>query len=100
MKDMKVDDFLIEIQRKLVEIDLIIDKYDMRDQLMSMFVCGVLEPYTDSQSTMKAMYGYSIESEEELETMVNFIRETWADQKDIRDDDLDDLLSGLGISLN
>ncbi len=79
---------------------MIIDEYEMRDKIMSIFVCGVLEPYTETQSTMKAMYGYSIESEEELETLLNFIRETWKDQKDIRNDDLDDLLDGLGISLN
>lgn len=97
---MKTDEFLIQIQRKLMEIDMIIDEYEMRDKIMSIFVCGVLEPYTDTQSTMKAMYGYSIESEEELETLLNFIRETWKDQKDIRNDDLDDLLDGLGISLN
>jgi|TARA_Y100000015_G_scaffold28991_2_gene28277 ATP-dependent DNA ligase len=97
---MKTDEFLIEIQRKLMEIDMIIDEYEMRDKIMSIFVCGVLEPYTETQSTMKAMYGYSIESEEELETLLNFIRETWKDQKDIRNDDLDDLLDGLGISLN
>ena len=97
---MKTDEFLIEIQRKLMEIDMIIDEYEMRDKIMSIFVCGVLEPYTETQSTMKAMYGYSIESEEELETLLSFIRETWKDQKDIRNDDLDDLLDGLGISLN
>ena len=97
---MKTDDFLIEIQKKLLEIDMIVEEYEMRDQLMSIFVCGVLEPYTQDKSTMKAMYGYSIETEEELETLLNFIRETWRDQKDVRDDDLDDLLNGLGISLN
>lgn len=97
---MKTDEFLIEIQRKLMEIDMIIDEYEMRDKIMSIFVCGVLEPYTETQSTMKAMYGYSIESEEELETLLDFIKETWKDQKDIRNDDLDDLLDGLGISLN
>lgn len=97
---MKSDEFLIEIQQKLLEIDLIIDKYEMRDQLMSIFVVGILEPFTESQSTMKAMYGYSVDNEEELDTMFNFIRETWRDQKDVEDDDLDDLLNGLGISLN
>lgn len=97
---MKVDDFLIEIQKKLAEIDKLIDEYEMRDQIMSIFVCGVLEPYNETQSTMKAMYGYSIESEEELETLLAFISETWRDQKDIENNDLDDLLDGLGISLN
>lgn len=96
---MKQDDFLMEIQQKLMEIDEIIDKYEMRDQLMSIFVVGVLEPYTDTTSTMKTMYGYSLDSEEELNTIIDFIRETWKEQKDIGGD-LDDLLNGLGISLN
>jgi|DEB0MinimDraft_6_1074348.scaffolds.fasta_scaffold00100_9 hypothetical protein len=96
---MKQDDFLMEIQQKLMEIDEIIDKYEMRDQLMSIFVVGVLEPYTDTKSTMKTMYGYSLDSEEELDTIIDFIKETWKEQKDIGGD-LDDLLNGLGISLN
>ena len=96
---MKQDDFLMEIQQKLMEIDEIIDKYEMRDQLMSIFVVGVLEPCTDTTSTMKTMYGYSLDSEEELDTIIDFIRETWKEQKDIGGD-LDDLLNGLGISLN
>lgn len=99
---MKSDEFLIEIQEKLLEIDLIIDKYDMKDQLMSIFVVGILEPLNDDQSTMKAMYGYSIDNEEELNTIFDFIRETWHDQIDREDkrDDLSDLLGDLGISLN
>ncbi len=96
---MKQDDFLMEIQQKLMEIDEIIDKYEMRDQLMSIFVVGILEPYTDTTSTMKTMYGYSLDSEEELDTVIDFIRETWREKKDIGGD-LDDLLNGLGISLN
>jgi hypothetical protein len=96
---MKQDDFLMEIQQKLMEIDEIIDKYEMRDQLMSIFVVGVLEPHTDTTSTMKTMYGYSLDSEEELDTIIDFIKETWKEQKDIGGD-LDDLLNGLGISLN
>ena len=39
------------------------------------------------------------DSEEELDTIIDFIRETWKEQKDIGGD-LDDLLNGLGISLN
>jgi hypothetical protein len=46
----------------LFEIDLLIDEYEMRDRLLSIFVAGILEPIDDNTSTMKAMYGYSIEN--------------------------------------
>jgi len=98
---MKDDDFLIKLQQKLFEIDLLIDKYDMRDRLLSIFVAGILEPIDDNTSTMKAMYGYSIENREELDTMIDFIKDTWKEQEDInRRDDFEDLLNSMGISLN
>lgn len=98
---MKDDDFLIKLQQKLFEIDLLIDKYDMRDRLLSIFVAGILDPIDDNTSTMKAMYGYSIENKEELDTMIDFIKDTWKEQDDIsRGDDFEDLLNSMGISLN
>jgi phage/plasmid-associated DNA primase len=98
---MKDDDFLIKLQQKLFEIDLLIDEYEMRDRLLSIFVAGILEPIDDNTSTMKAMYGYSIENREELNTMIDFIKDTWKEQEDInRGDDFEDLLNSMGISLN
>ena len=98
---MKDDDFLIKLQQKLFEIDLLIDEYEMRDRLLSIFVTGILEPIDDNTSTMKAMYGYSIENKEELDTMIDFIKDTWKEQEDIsRGDDFEDLLNSMGISLN
>lgn len=98
---MKDDDFLIKLQQKLFEIDLLIDEYEMRDRLLSIFVTGILEPIDDNTSTMKAMYGYSIENREELDTMIDFIKDTWKEQDDIsRGDDFEDLLNSMGISLN
>jgi phage/plasmid-associated DNA primase len=98
---MKDDDFLIKLQQKLFEIDLLIDEYEMRDRLLSIFVAGILEPIDDNTSTMKAMYGYSIENREELDTMIDFIKDTWKEQEDInRRDDFEDLLNSMGISLN
>lgn len=98
---MKDDDFLIKLQQKLFEIDLLIDEYEMRDRLLSIFVAGILEPIDDDTSTMKAMYGYSIENKEELDTMIDFIKDTWKEQEDIsRGDDFEDLLNSMGISLN
>ena len=37
------DDFLMEVHRLAIELELLIDKYDMRDSVLSMMVVGVLE---------------------------------------------------------
>jgi len=46
---------------------------------------------------MKALFSYNLSSEEEMEEMVRFISRTYKDQDE---PDIDDLLDGLGISLN
>ena len=40
MKDMA---FLIEIQKLAIEMDELVDKYEMRDRFVSVFVAGFLE---------------------------------------------------------
>ena len=82
----------------LVEIDNLVDRYEMRDRVLSIFVAGLLEPIDDSTSNMKAMYNYIVDSREELDTMLDFINTSYEESKNT--DDLDNLLGGLGISLN
>ena len=95
---MKEEEFLIELQMLLVEIDNLVDRYEMRDRVLSIFVAGLLEPIDDNTSNMKAMYNYIVDSREELETMLDFINTSYEESKNT--DDLDNLLGGLGISLN
>jgi len=96
------DDFLMEVHRIAIELELLIDKYDLRDNVISMMVVGVLQDLRlENQSNMKAIYSHNIQNKEELDVMTDFAKDTWEDSKDIDDEpDIDDLLKGLGISLN
>ena len=95
---MKEEEFLMELQMLLVEIDNLVDRYEMRDRVLSIFVAGLLEPIDDNTSNMKAMYNYIVDSREELDTMLDFINTSYEESKNTND--LDDLLGGLDISLN
>jgi len=91
-------DFLLEVQDIHHQMEMLIEKYGMRDRVMSVMVTGVLEPIDEDTSSMKAMFSYNLDSKEEMAEIVNFIQNTYQEGDD--EPDLDDLLGGLGISLN
>ena len=100
---MMEDDFLMEVHRLAIELELLIDKYDVRDKVLSMVVVGVLDAMQDDEekSRMKAIYSHNMQDELELQPLIDFATETWRENKDIdRGLDFDDLFDGLGISLN
>ena len=90
-------EFLLEMQQLHSQMEVLIERYDMRDRVMSVVVTGVLEPIDEDTSQMKALFSYNLSSEEEMEEMVRFISKTYKDQDE---PGIDDLLDGLGISLN
>ncbi len=94
---MQEDDFLMEVQRLFMEYEALVDQYEMRDRVLSIFVAGVLEPIDESMSNMRAMYNYILDNREELDTLLDFIDKSYEETKG---PDLDNLLDGLGISLN
>ena len=80
-----------------MEYEALLDKYEMRDRVLSIFVAGVLEPLDETTSNMRAMSNYVVDNREELDTLIDFIDRSDEENKG---PDLDGLLSGLGISLN
>ena len=88
---------LLEMQQLHSQMEVLIERYDMRDRVMSVVVTGVLEPIDEDTSQMKALFSYNLGSKEEMEEMVSFIANTYKDQNG---PDLDELLGGLDISLN
>jgi len=97
--------FFLEIQRLSMEIDRVIDRYGMRDRALSIMVTGLIDTNIFGDTKIKAIYSYSLESQEELDNIINFIDNTWNDPREDYTDqkkyyrDIDDLLDGTGIEL-
>ena len=89
---------MIELHKLMLEYEELIDRYEMRGILLSIFAAGILDPIDDENSTMKASYNYMLDSKEEMDVMLDFINDTYHEHKNM--DDLEDLLGGMGISLN
>jgi len=93
--------FLLEIQRVAFEVERIIEKYGVRDEVLSLIVTGLVEEEEDGERRLRAIYSYNMDSEEEMISLLNFVEETFIPSTEDDDDlDIDDLLNGLGISLN
>ena len=65
--------FFLEIQRLSMEMDRVIERYDMRDRVVSIMVTGLIDSNIFGDTKLKAIYSYSLESLEELENIVQFI---------------------------
>ena len=102
-KDMEEEDCFLEIQRLSLEMDRVVEKYNMRDRVVSIMVTGLIDTNIFGDIRLKAIYSYSLESPEELDNVINFINNTWNDPEEDSQDqyykDIDDLLDGTGIEL-
>ena len=102
---MKEQAFLLEIQRLALEMDMLIDKYDVRDKVVSVMVTGLLDDDFFGEPRLKAIYSYSLDSRSELDSIIDFIDTTWDDINTETPEqiegykDIDDLLDGTGIEL-
>jgi len=98
---MEEDAFFLELKRLSMEMDDIIDKYNMRERVISIMVTGLIDQNIFGESRLKCMYSYSLESQEELDNIINFIDSTWYSPTDKKEGykDIDDLLDGTGIEL-
>ena len=104
-KDMEEQAFFLEVQRLSMELDQIVDLYNMRDRVASVMVTGLIDEDIMGNSRLKAIYSYSLDSREELNSILQFIDSTWydLDNKDSEEvegyKDIDDLLNGAGVEL-
>lgn len=97
-EDMEEEGFWFEIQEVSLAIQELIRKYGMEDRVISAVVVGLLEPVSEDQSNMKAFFNYNMQSKDELGIITDFMKDSYTPPDDGLD--LDDLLDGLGISLN
>ena len=92
--------FFAEMYSLVKKMEETIDEFDMKDRTLASIVVGVLD--LDSieagaeETEMKTMYSFSLQSRQELDTMKTIMDNAYSDD----DEDLEDLLGSLGISLN
>jgi len=94
--------FFAEMYSLVKKMEETIDEFDMKDRTMASIVIGVLDldaiEYGATETEMKTMYSFNLQDRSELETVKSVMDNAYKDEDD--DIDLDDLLGGLGISLN
>ena len=92
--------FFAEMYSLVKKMEETIDEFDMKDRTLASIVVGVLDldaiEAGAEETEMKTMYSFSLQSRQELDTMKTIMDNTYSDD----DDDLEDLLGSLGISLN
>lgn len=94
--------FFAEMYSLVKKMEETIDEFDMKDRTMASIVIGVLDldaiEYGETETEMKTMYSFNLQDRAELETVKSVMDNAYKDEDD--DIDLDDLLGGMGISLN
>ena len=92
--------FFAEMYSLVKKMEETIDEFDMKDRTLASIVVGVLDldaiEAGEEETEMKTMYSFSLQSRQELDTMKTIMDNAYSDD----DEDLEDLLGSLGISLN
>jgi len=92
--------FFAEMYSLVKKMEETIEEFDMKDRTLASIVVGVLDldaiEAGDQETEMKTMYSFSLQSRQELETIKTIMDNAYSDD----DEDLEDLLGSLGISLN
>lgn len=96
---MDEDMFWMEVQELTHLFSELVIKYGMEDRVISAFVIGLLEEISEDQSNMKTFFHYNMQNESELDVIKDFMTSSYTPPED-KGPDIDDLLDGLGISLN
>lgn len=69
---MTKDEFLIEAQGLAESWRDLIERYGKKEEVVSLFVTGLVEADADDNKYMKAVYGFNLWSEEELVEVIEF----------------------------
>ena len=92
--------FFAEMYSLVKKMEETIDEFDMKDRTLASIVVGVLDldaiEAGDEETEMKTMYSFSLQSRQELETIKTIMDNAYSDENE----DLEDLLGSLVISLN
>lgn len=89
-------EFLMKVKDHFAEIAELIKEYEMEDRILAASMIGVLDPLDEDNSDLTAIYAMNIDSRDELDVVTEFLVDAYEENNP----DLNDLLGGLGISLN
>lgn len=102
-KDIK---FIADVYHLIKQIESLVEENDMGHRVMAAIFVGVidegqLEELAEKEAefghvNMRSMYSFNVDSKQELEVIKEIMDEAYENENP----DLDDLLDGLGISLN
>jgi len=101
-KDMEEEGFWFEMQELAGAFSEICHKYDLSDRIISAFVVGLLDEVEGDKdkTNMRAFFHYNMQNQTELDIVKDFMTDSYTPPPADEGPDLDDLLGGLGISLN
>jgi metal-responsive CopG/Arc/MetJ family transcriptional regulator len=74
---MTKSEFLIELSEIASQIDDLFERYGKREEIISIMLTGTVEESEDGEKHIRAVYGYNIYSEEELDEILSFIKDTY-----------------------
>lgn len=70
-------DFLLELTEIASQLDELLERYGKREEIISLMLTGVIEDDEKGERHIKAVYGYNIYDEQELEEILEFIKESY-----------------------
>jgi hypothetical protein len=100
--DAKDKEFMAEAYSLVVQIEELIKSYGYEDRVISAIMVGVIdiddfeEPEEGDEVQLKSLFSYNLDGKIELEMVKEIMDQQFSDS----DEDLDQLLGDLGISLN
>ena len=70
----KRDRFLLEIQKVHRIVDMLIEKYDMRGEVVNIMLTGMISTDEFNEPILKAIFSLDVDNEELLDEAFDFLR--------------------------
>jgi hypothetical protein len=92
-------EFLSELYAKVLEIEELVRERGYEDRVMSAIVVGLMDEIENPENEsveMKSLFSYNLDGQDELDIIIDIMKNTYEEGGG----ELGDMLGDLGISLN
>jgi len=92
-------EFLSELYAKVLEIEDLVRERGYEDRVMSAIVVGLMDEIENPENEsveMKSLFSYNLDGQDELDIIIDIMKNTYEEGGG----ELGDMLGDLGISLN